>query len=232
MSIILAIETSAELASAALLQGDRLLIQEAAGVNTHSATVLPMVQKLLQQAGISLDQCDALAYGSGPGSFTGVRTAAGVVQGLAFGSSRPVVAVVTLEAMAQACREKSAANDVIAILDARMGEVYWAQYRFDGSWHTVVPPVLSLPSAVSPVGPVTACGNGLLAYAAAFADQSFAGGTLPDVMPHAAQIAQLAQVALARGDTLAAHEAQPLYLRNKVALTTSERLAKSLGAAG
>lgn len=232
MSIILAIETSAELASAALLQGDRLLIQEASGVNTHSATVLPMVQKLLQQAGISLQQCDALAYGSGPGSFTGVRTAAGVIQGLAFGSARPVIPVVTLEAMAQACHEKNAATDVVAILDARMGEVYWAQYRFDGTWQTVVPPVLSLPSAVTPVGPVTACGNGLLAYAAAFADQPFASGALAGVMPHAAQIAQLARLALGRGDTVAAHEAQPLYLRNKVALTTIERLAKTLGAAG
>ncbi len=230
MSIILAIETSADLASAALLQGDQLLFQESSGVKTHSDTILPMVQKLLKQAGIGLAQCDALAFGSGPGSFTGVRTASGVVQGLAFGSNRPVIPVVTLAAMAQACRDQTGAVDVVAILDARMGEVYWAQYHFENGWQTVVTPTLSLPTAVNPVGQVAACGNGLRAYAAAFADRPFAVA-LADVMPHAAQVAQLARVALAHGDTIAAQDAQPLYLRNKVALTTIERMEKSSGVA-
>lgn len=230
MPTILAIETSAERASAALLLGDQFFTQEAEGVKTHSDAILPLVQSLLGQAGIALRACDALAFGSGPGSFTGVRTAAGVVQGLAFGSGRAVIPVVTLLAMAQACRTRSGASDVLAILDARMGEVYWAQYRHDahaGGWQEVVAPTLSAPAAVAPQGVVIACGNGLQAYAAAFADAAFGAGALPEVMPHALEIAQLARSAHARGETLAAQDAQPLYLRNKVALTTSERLARA-----
>ncbi|TCS39218.1 tRNA threonylcarbamoyladenosine biosynthesis protein TsaB [Paucimonas lemoignei] len=228
MSTILAIETSTELASAALLLEDRLYVRDTDGVKTHSDAVLPMVQQLLAEAGIRLEQCDALAFGSGPGSFTGVRTAAGVVQGLAFGSGRPVIPVVTLLAMAEACREQTGANDIVPILDARMGEVYWAQYRFgpDG-WREVSAPALAQPVGVAPKGEVLACGNGLQAYAEAFAGASFAAAGLPAVMPHARHIARLARLAFARGETLPAQEAQPLYLRNKVALTTSERMAKA-----
>ncbi|HCY62786.1 MAG TPA: tRNA (adenosine(37)-N6)-threonylcarbamoyltransferase complex dimerization subunit type 1 TsaB [Oxalobacteraceae bacterium] len=231
MPTILAIETSTELASAALLLGDQLHTLDTDGVKTHSDAVLPLVQQLLAQAGIRLDQCDALAFGSGPGSFTGVRTAAGVVQGLAFGSGRPVIPVLTLLAMAQACRARTGAADIVAILDARMGEVYWAQYRYDehgdAGWREVVAPALSAPAAVMPQGPVVACGNGLQAYAEAFAGAPFAVGAMPAVMPHARHIAELARLAHARGEALPAQEAQPLYLRNKVALTTSERMARA-----
>lgn len=231
MPTILAIETSTELASAALLLGDQLHTLDTDGVKTHSDAVLPLVQQLLAQAGIRLDQCDALAFGSGPGSFTGVRTAAGVVQGLAFGSGRPVIPVLTLLAMAQACRARTGAADIVAILDARMGEVYWAQYLYDehgdAGWREVVAPVLSAPAAVMPQGHVVACGNGLQAYAEAFAGAPFAADALPEVMPHARQIAELARLAHARGEALPAQEAQPLYLRNKVALTTSERMARA-----
>lgn len=227
MPTILAIETSSELASAALLHGDRLIVRDAAGVRTHSQSILPMVQSLMTQAGITLAQCDAVAYGAGPGSFTGVRTACGLAQGLAFGLDLPVLAIVTLQAMAQACREASGASDVLAVLDARMGEVYWAQYRYTDQWLTVTMPTLSAPSEVMAQGAVKACGNGLTAYADAFAAQSFAADALPGLMPHAAQIAQLARIELARGAGMPARDAQPIYLRNKVALTTSERLAKA-----
>lgn len=231
MPIILAIETSADVASVALLQGEKMFSRQADGAKTHSDAILPLVQAVLAEAGIRLQECDALAFGSGPGSFTGVRTAAGVVQGLAFGSGRAVIPVVTLLAMAHACHASTGATDVLAILDARMGEVYWAQYRFDNGWHEVVAPTLSAPAAVQPQGAVQACGNGLQAYATAFADAAFAAGALSGVMPHALQIAQLARVAHGRGELLAAQDAQPLYLRNKVALTTSERLAKAGAAA-
>lgn len=231
MSTILAIETSADVASVALLRGEKVFSRQADGAKTHSDAILPLVQGVLAEAGILLDECDALAFGSGPGSFTGVRTAAGVVQGLAFGSGRGVIPVVTLQAMAQACRARTGAVDVLAILDARMGEVYWAQYRYVEGWIEVVAPTLSDPAAVQPQGPVQACGNGLQAYAGAFADAAFAAGALTGVMPHAVEIAQLARAAYARGEMLAAQDAQPLYLRNKVALTTSERLAKAGAAA-
>src|SRR5450830_546706 len=107
MSTILAIETSSELASCALLRGNAVLSRASSGVRTHSQSILPMVQELLAEAGIALRECDAIAFGSGPGSFTGVRTACGIAQGLAFGAGLPVVPVVTLDAMAHACREQT-----------------------------------------------------------------------------------------------------------------------------
>jgi tRNA threonylcarbamoyladenosine biosynthesis protein TsaB len=234
MPIILAIETSSELASCALLRGDTVLARSSSGVRTHSQSVLPMIQELLAEAGIALKDCDAIAFGSGPGSFTGVRTACGIAQGLAFGANLPVVPVVTLDAMALACWQQHGASDaadVLAVLDARMGEVYWAQYQFDtaaaGSATTaprvVLAPALSAPDGVAPQGVVTACGNGFAAYAEALAGKDFAAGAHADVMPHATQIAQLAAIAFAAGATVSAAEAQPLYLRNKIAYTQSER---------
>jgi len=227
MSTILAIETSAELASAALLHGEKLSARESVGVQTHSQTILPLVQALLQDAGITLKQCDAIAFGCGPGSFTGVRTACGIVQGLAFGASLPVVPVVTLLAMAEACREAHGATDVLAVLDARMGEVYWAQYRFDGAWHEIAPPTLSSADAVAPQGKVVACGNGFSAYAEAFTGRDFSAGAFTSIVPHAREVACLARAAHGAGLTIPARDAQPLYLRNKVALTTAERMQKA-----
>ena len=227
MPTILAIETSADLASAALLRDGQILVREADKAHTHSQTILPLVQDLLREAGIALARCDALAFGSGPGSFTGVRTACGVVQGLAFGADLPVVPVVTLMAMAQACHEATGGTDILAVLDARMEEVYWAQYRHtsDG-WQAVIEPTLSAASAVLVQGEVTACGNGLSAYADAFRMQAWRDAR-PGIVPHAAQVARLAATLFARHAGVPAHDAQPLYLRNKVALTTAERAAKA-----
>jgi tRNA threonylcarbamoyladenosine biosynthesis protein TsaB len=229
MSIILAIETSTETATAALLTGDRLSSRSTSGVHTHSASILPMVQALLHEAGITLAQCDAIAFGIGPGSFTGVRTACGVVQGLAFGADLPVLPVVTLAAMAQACYEHDGARDVLAVLDARMGEVY--RYTEDTpngpqhGWQTVIAPCLSVAAQVAPQGTVTACGNGLAVYAEAFAALPLVARH-PAIMPAAQQVATLGALALARGEAVPLDEAQPLYLRNKIAFTTAERLAK------
>ncbi len=206
-------------------------MRESSGVHTHSQTILPMVQSLLVEAGISLSQCDAIAFGCGPGSFTGVRTACGIVQGLAFGLNLPVVPVGTLQAMAHACHAASGATDVLAVLDARMGEVYWAQYRYADGWQTVLEPNLSTPSAVAPQGEALACGNGFQAYAAAFEQSGLAVHAWSGITPHAVSVAQLARTAFSRGLTVSARDAQPLYLRNKVALTTAERKAKAEAAA-
>jgi tRNA threonylcarbamoyladenosine biosynthesis protein TsaB len=234
MPIILAIETSSELASCALLNGDTVIARESSGVRTHSQSVLPMVQELLREAGVSLAGCDAIAFGAGPGSFTGVRTACGVAQGLAFGAGLPVVPLVTLEAMAEACRARTGATEVLAVLDARMGEVYWAQYRYAGGWQAVIEPALAGPGAVAPqpVAGLVACGNGLPAYPEAFAGKDFMQGALPDVMPHARELALLAAPALAAGQAVPADHAQPLYLRNKVAYTSAERQAINAAKAG
>jgi tRNA threonylcarbamoyladenosine biosynthesis protein TsaB len=239
MPIILAIETSSELASCALFSSAVapavVLTRETAGVRTHSQSVLPMVQELLREAGVTLADCDAIAFGAGPGSFTGVRTACGVVQGLAFGAGVPVLPLVTLEAMAEACRARTGAHEVLAVLDARMGEVYWAQYRYrDGAWSAVREPALCAPQdlAPEPVAGLAACGNGFAVYPDAFAGSAFAAGALADIMPHARELALLGVSALAAGQAVPADQAQPLYLRNKVAYTSAERQAINAAKAG
>jgi tRNA threonylcarbamoyladenosine biosynthesis protein TsaB len=182
-----------------------------------------------------LADCDAIAFGAGPGSFTGVRTACGVAQGLAFGADLPVLAMVTLESMAEACRLRTSSNDVLAVLDARMNEVYWAQYRFEaGAWQVVCAPALCAPDAVAPepVVGLAACGNGFAAYADAFAGKDFADAALADILPHAREMAVLGAAALAAGTAVAADEAQPIYLRNKVAYTSAERQGINAAKAG
>jgi tRNA threonylcarbamoyladenosine biosynthesis protein TsaB len=223
MSKILSIETSSELASVALLIDQTILQRQTAGVTNHSQSILPMVQSLLQDAGMSLTECDAIAFGSGPGSFTGVRTACGVVQGLAFGADLPVIPIVTLLALAQgqACRSKN----VLAALDARMGEVYWAQYRFnldEQSWETVIEPALCAPALVVPqmVDGLCLVGNGFAAYADQF---TFSVESAQSAVPEASAIARLAQIEFAAGRIYPPENAQPLYLRNKIALTIKER---------
>lgn len=230
MSTILAIETSTEIASAAILVGERILSLQTSGVQNHSSTILPMLQNLLQQAGLRLQDCDAIAFGAGPGSFTGVRTACGIAQGLAFGLNVPVCPVPTLLAMAQRARQETGASSVMPVLDARMGEVYWARYRHDSVWQTEQAPALSNPASLgdAPWSPdVMACGNGLLLCAppGALAAETTTASLL---MPHAAQIATLGQLAFAAGQAVAAAQAQPLYLRNKVAQTTAERAQRGV----
>ena len=227
---ILAIETSSELASAALLNGTEITLRRTDGVTNHSAAILPMLQSLLTEAGIRLADCDAIAYGSGPGSFTGVRTACGVVQGLAFGAGLPVIPVVTLLAMAEACRGNSGAVDVLTVLDARMGEVYWAQYHFDdasGAWQTRIEPTLSAPALIAPmvVAGLHLVGNGFIAYADKFVLPAELLSLAETALPCADAIVRLAVQAFAAGAVLNAEQAQPLYLRNKIALTIAERAA-------
>ncbi len=219
-----AIETSTELASVAVLHQGELFTQQSSGAATHSATVLPMLQRALHDAGIDLHACDAFAYGCGPGSFTGVRTACGLVQGLAFGAQRKVIPVVTLLAMAEAARLAGAGEEVITVMDARMGEVYWAHYRYADAWQLICEPVLSRAEQVVMNTEAAVCGNGVLAYPDAFAAIAVER-RYPEILPHAASIARLAVGALGKGESVDARDAQPLYLRNKVALTTAERLA-------
>ena len=204
MSIILAIETSSELASCALLSnGDSVIARESGGVRTHSQSVLPMVQELLAEAGVRLGDVDAIAFGAG----------------------LPVLPLMTLEAMAEACRARSGATEVLAVLDARMNEVYWAQYRFDGRWQAVIEPVLSAPGLVAPqpVAGLAACGNGFAVYPDAFIGKDFAAQADTAIVPHARDLARIGAAALAAGQGVPAAQAQPLYLRNKVAYTSAER---------
>lgn len=228
MSIILAIDTSADIASVALLRGTLLTTRASDGAQSHSQVLVPMVQQLLSEAGLTVTDCDAIAFGAGPGSFTGVRTACGVAQGLGFGAGCRILPVSTLAAMALACHEVTGASSVVPLLDARMGEVYWAQYDFTAGLSEICAPALALPVAVLPRGTATACGNGLTVYATQFHTASWLTATRHESMPHAEQIARLALHGFQRGQAMDARSAQPIYLRNNVALTTRERQEKKL----
>lgn len=223
MTNLLAIETSTELASVSLLTDTRLISRELSGVQTHSHGLLPAIQAILEEAGIDISEVDALAFGCGPGAFTGVRTACGAIQGLAFGLDLPVLPVISLMAMAEAARVHIQSVDVVCLLDARMNEVYWAHYRYrDEQWQAVVEPSLSgLDTALlyaSAAHLSLVLGKGLeLPHQFAHLPQTFE-------MPHAQFAANLAMTDLAHGRQIAAALAQPVYLRNKVAQTTAERL--------
>jgi tRNA threonylcarbamoyladenosine biosynthesis protein TsaB len=221
---ILALETSTELCSAALWLDGRADAREVVAGQRNSELLLPMVDALLAANNLAARDLDGVAFGAGPGAFTGVRIACGVAQGIAFGIDVPVAAIGTLMALAEASR----AQRVVCCLDARMGEVYHAAYEKRGDdWHEVHAPGLYKPAAVPdlPAGKWSACGSGL----AAFRDELIAryAGSVDKIIdglaPHAREIAILAARQFTRGDTVDAADALPLYVRNKVAFKVNER---------
>ena len=221
---ILALDTSTEYCSVALWQ-DGVVVERCELVGQkHSETLMAMLDALLHETEVKLAQLDGIAFGMGPGSFTGVRIACGVTQGLALGANLPVVGVCTLEALAEA----SGKSRVIAALDARMGEVYHAVYeRQHDAWTTVSEPCLCKPgNAPSVVGSDWfGVGSGFAAYGAVL-EARYDGhlqGSNGAATPQAAAIAALGAVQFALGRGVDAAEALPLYLRDKVALKTSER---------
>jgi tRNA threonylcarbamoyladenosine biosynthesis protein TsaB len=221
MTTILAIETSTEMASAALLIGERVIQRELSGVQTHSQGILPMVQDLLSEAGIPLARCDAIGFGCGPGAFTGVRTACGIVQGLAYGAGLPVLPIVTLQAMAEGARRGHGVTDALCVLDARMEEFYWAHYRFSAdAWEELGAPQLSRVPVLPPSGPASPT---LVFGKGVDLGELPAGVKQVTCVPDASQVAWLAVRDYVAGKAVPAEMAQPLYLRNKVALTTEER---------
>lgn len=221
---IIALDSSTELCSVALwLDGEMLVREEMAG-QRHSELLLPMVQDVLTEAELDLKALDGIAFGEGPGSFTGLRIGCGVAQGLAFGADLPVAGVCTLLALAEA----SGASRVIACLDARMSEVYHAVYeKIDGEWRTLIAPGLSSPQHTPDVDGDgwTGSGNGFLAYGEVLRSR-YAGQlatVMPEILPHAAAIAVLGAEQFKRGLGMDAAESAPMYIRNKVALKTNER---------
>ena len=221
---ILALETSTELCSAALWLDGTVDAREVVAGQRNSELLLPMVDALLAANCIAARDLDGVAFGAGPGAFTGVRIACGVAQGIAFGIDIPVAAVGTLLALAEA----SGAQRVVCCLDARMGEVYQAAYEKHGDdWQEVQAPGLYNPAAVPllPDGRWQGCGSGFAAFGAELAARY--GGSIERVIeniaPHAREIALLGAGHFARGDEIDAADALPLYVRNKVALRVDER---------
>ncbi|HEU4709689.1 MAG TPA: tRNA (adenosine(37)-N6)-threonylcarbamoyltransferase complex dimerization subunit type 1 TsaB [Methylophilaceae bacterium] len=224
---ILALDTSTEYLSLALMLDGRLLTRDVHAGQTHSQLILPLIGEMLKEADIALRDLDGIAFGAGPGSFTGLRIGCGVAQGLAFGAHLPVAGVSTLLALAHG----SGAAKVIACLDARMGEVYHAVYlRNQESWQEVSAPGLYKPNEVPALagGGWVGAGSGWAAYGetlcAIYNDQL--ERILPDAFPKASAIAALAEPVFAAGQGLPAALAAPIYIRNKVALTVQEREAR------
>jgi tRNA threonylcarbamoyladenosine biosynthesis protein TsaB len=221
---LLALETSTEYCSVALWQ-DGVLNQRCELVGQkHSEVLITMLDALLKEAGLNIRQIDGIGFGKGPGSFTGVRIACGVAQGLALGADVKVVGVCTLLALA----EVSGRDKVIAALDARMGELYLAAYaRRDGVWATVIEPCLCKPDEAPqlPGEGWFGAGSGFAVNGAVLAARygKQLTGTDAQALPQAVAVAQLAAAEFAGGNAVAADLALPLYLRDKVALKTSER---------
>ena len=226
---LLALDTSTEYLSLALLLDGKVISRGLLAGQTHSQRILPLLRELLNEAGVELNDLDGVAFGAGPGSFTGLRIGCGVAQGLAFGADLPVIGVSTLLALAE---DVSDADKVVACLDARMGEVYYAAYEKTATgWEEVVAPGLYAPTDVPMIPGTgwTAAGSGWRAYGAAL-DQIYAehvNHRLPDVFPQAAAIARLAQPGFVAGLGRPASEAAPIYIRNKVAMTIREREART-----
>ena len=224
---LLVLDTSTEWCSAALWLNGQMLERRVLAEQRHSSLLLPMVDALLRESDLTLRQLDGIGYGAGPGSFTGLRIACAVTQGLAFGADLPVVGVSTLESLA----EQTGAERVLTVLDARMAEVYWAAYqREDAGWSAVVEPRLALPESVAvPAGEGwVGAGNGFVVLGEALRPRLAARLVRIDdsLMPDAAAMAPLAAAAFARGEGMDAALAAPIYLRDKVALTVDERRAR------
>ena len=207
----------------ALLRGGELFVEEALAENRHSEMLVPMLRRVLARAHLAPTQMDAFGFGQGPGSFTGIRIACGIVQGLAFAARRPVVPVPSLAALA----EQSNEGRVIAALDARMGEAYVAAYARNGDdWDEVIAPRLADAASLPPLPGRrwAATGSGFDRHGwlrEAYRDSvemRFEGD-----LPRAGAVARIAARRFARGGGMAAAQAAPLYLRDKVALTAEER---------
>lgn len=221
---LLALDTATECCSAALLIAGRLLSRETELPRGHAERILPMIDELLREGGTSLRELDAIAFGRGPGSFTGVRLAASIAQGLAFGSGRGVVAISDLSAVAQRVfDEDGGVTRALVCNDARMREVYWGCFERGGDGLAVArgpervgpPESVELPSAWAEAAGL---GRGFAAYPGLRALNGVAvRGAWDRLLPRAVEVARLAVPELTAGRLLAPEAAVPVYLRDDVA---------------
>jgi tRNA threonylcarbamoyladenosine biosynthesis protein TsaB len=227
---LLAFDTSTERLSIALsVPGREPWVHRGEGGAKASAALVPRVMELTHEAGVALATLDAIVFGCGPGSFTGLRTACAVAQGLAFGAGVPVLPIETLLAVAEQARLRAGAERVMAVLDARMDQVYVAGYEWTGAgWHRDGPIRLAAPQDVLPPPGWHVAGNAFDAYPGRVAT----GAGRIDAWPDAQALLRLAPALLAQGHGRPADEALPLYVRDKVAQTTDERLAARAAASG
>ncbi|WP_421204933.1 tRNA (adenosine(37)-N6)-threonylcarbamoyltransferase complex dimerization subunit type 1 TsaB [Aeromonas sp. 601027] len=219
---ILAVDTATEACSAALLVGDKLFSRWEEAPRDHTRKILPMVQAVLEDAGISLSDLDAIAFGRGPGSFTGVRIGISVAQGLAFGAGVPLIGISTLAAMAQGAYRLDGAEQVLTAIDARMNEVYFGRYELiDGRMQLVGDEVVSEPAALVDArgkltGPVTCVGTGFETYGETLSGLADELAVSQVRFPAAEDMLPLARDAWLAGEAVPVEQATPVYLRDKV----------------
>lgn len=217
---LLALDTSTEACSAALQLGSEILTLDEVCPQQHSKRILPMVQQLLSNAGVSLAQLDGIVFGRGPGSFTGVRIGVGVTQGLAFGADIPVYGVSTLAAMAQAARRLYNAEQVVAAIDARMAEVYIGSFRAEQALMQAISDEIAVKPAelkgFALSGKVYAVGTGWQTYQQQLLELQQADILADILYPSAQDMLALAIPALAANAFVGAEQAEPVYVRDEV----------------
>jgi tRNA threonylcarbamoyladenosine biosynthesis protein TsaB len=220
---ILALDTATEACSAALSVADEVQERFVIAPRGHAGLILPMVDALLAEAGLAPNQLDAIAFGRGPGSFTGIRIGTGVVQGIAFGADLPVVPISSLAALAQGAAVEMGTEQLLVALDARMGEVYWGAYRMDtqglvrlDGQECVVPPTqVPLPPEEDWNG--AGSGWGVYAEILRIRLRDKLARWEAEHYPHARDVARLGEAGLVKGQAVSAEQALPVYLRDRVA---------------
>ncbi len=228
MPALLAFDTSGERAAVAVSRSGHIASAQVDGGAKASSTLLPTILRLLADAGLRVDDLDAIAFGRGPGAFTGIRTACSVAQGLALGAGKPVLPIDSLLAIAEEGRRATGADRVWAVVDARMNEIYAAEYAWvDGRWRTLVGPMLCAPPELNArwldAPPAAVAGDALVAFAGRLDTGDAA--CAPAARPSGVALIALAQAAWQDGAAVDAALALPLYVRDRVALTTVEREA-------
>ncbi|MDC0611546.1 tRNA (adenosine(37)-N6)-threonylcarbamoyltransferase complex dimerization subunit type 1 TsaB [Vibrio sp.] len=220
---ILAIDTSTENCSVALMIDEQCYVRRSVAPRDHTKKVLPLVDELLKEAQLTLKDLDALAFGCGPGSFTGVRIGIGIAQGLSFGADLPLIPVSTLKAMAQGCFRTTGAKFVAPAIDARMAEVYWARYarQDNGEWtiidqEAVIAPQLLVDSLAGDSETWVSAGTGWETYGDTLSGLPFDTTASEVLYPDAEDIANIARFEWLNGNTVSAEDAAPVYLRDNV----------------
>lgn len=220
---ILALDTSTENCSVALTVGDQTFYRSEVSPRGHTTKILPMVDEVLNEAGVKLHEVDVLAYGRGPGSFTGVRIGIGIAQGLAFGANLPMIGVSTLAAMAQATYRLNGTKNAACAIDARMSEVYWGRYsrQENGEWlsiddECVIAPQKLVENVEADAHSWALAGTGWAAYQQELSGLKLKGKEGNVLYPEAMDIAFLARFEFEKGNTTNAEESSPVYLRDKV----------------
>ena len=222
---LLAIDTSTEACSAALSIDEEIIFRYVLAPRKHTKLILPMIDDLMKEANLLPTQLDGLAFGRGPGAFTGVRIATGVIQGIAFGADLPVAPVSSLAALAQGCWREDKAKKVISAIDARMNEVYWGCYALsyagnDGLMDSCMEEgictadQIPLPEGNNWHG----AGTGWKSYPDQLANR-FEGqisATSPQSYPHAIDIIELAKIEFDLDNAISAEQVRPVYLRNNI----------------